>query len=136
MSYTPTTWTTGDTITATAMNKIEQGIANAGGGVYDGYDYVVRKVGDANPTLAKGNYSDLYDKLQDQDIVRGLYVENTTIGEYYDTSCDYVPLTRTYYYSSADLIGGGAKAVMFGGWKTICIEIQNDNSVSVTIVNG
>ena len=30
MSYTPTTWTTGDTITATAMNKIEQGIANAG----------------------------------------------------------------------------------------------------------
>lgn len=33
MSYTPTTWTTGDTITASAMNKIEQGIANAGGGV-------------------------------------------------------------------------------------------------------
>lgn len=32
MSYTPTTWTTGDTITATAMNKIENGIANAGGG--------------------------------------------------------------------------------------------------------
>lgn len=31
MSYTPTTWTTGDTITASAMNKIEQGIANAGG---------------------------------------------------------------------------------------------------------
>jgi len=30
MSYTPTTWTTGDTITASAMNKIEQGIANAG----------------------------------------------------------------------------------------------------------
>ena len=32
MSYTPTTWTTGDTITATALNKIEQGIAGAGGG--------------------------------------------------------------------------------------------------------
>ena len=31
MSYTPTTWTTGDTITATALNKIENGIANAGG---------------------------------------------------------------------------------------------------------
>ena len=31
MAYTPTTWTTGDTITATAMNKIENGIANAGG---------------------------------------------------------------------------------------------------------
>lgn len=33
MAYTPTTWTTGDTITASAMNKIENGIANAGGGV-------------------------------------------------------------------------------------------------------
>ena len=32
MSYTPTTWNTGDTITAAAMNKIENGIANAGGG--------------------------------------------------------------------------------------------------------
>lgn len=32
MSYTPTTWTTGDTITASALNKIENGIASAGGG--------------------------------------------------------------------------------------------------------
>ena len=32
MAYTPTTWTTGDTITASAMNKIENGIANAGSG--------------------------------------------------------------------------------------------------------
>ena len=30
MSYTPTTWTTGDTITATKLNKIENGIASAG----------------------------------------------------------------------------------------------------------
>lgn len=31
MSYTPTTWQTGDTVTATKLNKIEQGIAGAGG---------------------------------------------------------------------------------------------------------
>ena len=30
MAYTPTAWVTGDTINATAMNKIENGIANAG----------------------------------------------------------------------------------------------------------
>ena len=30
MSYTPTTWATGDTVTATKMNKIEQGIAASG----------------------------------------------------------------------------------------------------------
>ena len=32
MSYTPTNWSTGDTITASALNKIEQGIAGGGGG--------------------------------------------------------------------------------------------------------
>lgn len=30
MAYTPTTWTTGDTVTSTKLNKIENGIANAG----------------------------------------------------------------------------------------------------------
>lgn len=30
MSYTPTTWQTGDTITAEKMNNIESGISNAG----------------------------------------------------------------------------------------------------------
>jgi len=32
MSYTPTTWTNGDTITAAKLNKMEQGIAEGGGG--------------------------------------------------------------------------------------------------------
>lgn len=31
MGYTPTEWTTGDTITASKLNKMESGIANAGG---------------------------------------------------------------------------------------------------------
>lgn len=30
MAYTPTTWANGDTIDATKLNKMEQGIANAG----------------------------------------------------------------------------------------------------------
>lgn len=35
MSYIPTTWASGDKVTSTKMNKIEQGIADAGGGGYD-----------------------------------------------------------------------------------------------------
>lgn len=31
MAYTPTTWSSGDTITATKLNKIEQGIAGVSG---------------------------------------------------------------------------------------------------------
>ena len=31
MSYEPTVWQTGDTVTAEKLNKLEQGVANAGG---------------------------------------------------------------------------------------------------------
>ena len=31
MSYTPNTWKSGDVVTSAKLNKIEQGIANAGG---------------------------------------------------------------------------------------------------------
>lgn len=39
MAYTPTTWATGDVITATKLNNMEQGIANAGGAVQVGYTF-------------------------------------------------------------------------------------------------
>lgn len=32
MSYTPTEWKTGDIVTSTKLNKLEQGVASAGGG--------------------------------------------------------------------------------------------------------
>ena len=38
MSYTPNTWATGDTITASKLNAMEQGIANAGSIMLVGYD--------------------------------------------------------------------------------------------------
>lgn len=31
MSYTPTTWAAGDTVTAAKLNKLEQGVASGGG---------------------------------------------------------------------------------------------------------
>ena len=38
MSYTKQTWTTGDTVTATKLNHMEDGIAGAGGG----FDIVIK----------------------------------------------------------------------------------------------
>ena len=32
MSYSPTTWESGDTITSAKLNKLEHGVASAGGG--------------------------------------------------------------------------------------------------------
>lgn len=60
MSYTPTTWSTGDTITATALNKMENGIANAGGG----YDALINVTYRDNPVLVSGTFSDVMAKVR------------------------------------------------------------------------
>lgn len=50
MSYTPTTWATGDTVTAALLNKMEQGISDASSGGGGGGAFVVH---DSNGTLDK-----------------------------------------------------------------------------------
>lgn len=84
MAYTPTTWVTGDTVTATKMNKLEQGVANAGGG----YDFVItgEYVSDDfdNLTLESGSYSGLVAMLQNGIVPSGViyidYDDGTRIG--------------------------------------------------------
>lgn len=68
MSYTPTTWTTGDTITATKLNKIENGIVSA-----SPYDAVIRLThsndsgqditDNLTPSIISGTYADLHSKI-------------------------------------------------------------------------
>lgn len=69
MSYTPTTWATGDTLTATAMNKIENGIANAGG-----YDVVIHAsscvlYNTSAYTLESGSFTDAVTKLTNGELL-------------------------------------------------------------------
>lgn len=63
MSYTPTTWVTGDTITATKLNKLEQGVANAGGG--GGIDAFVYKARGTDDWQIIGDFSSALAKVQD-----------------------------------------------------------------------
>lgn len=68
MSYTPTNWTTGDTITAASLNKIENGIANAGGGGYDAEVYIYHSANSADDydiTIISGTFADLAAKIAD-----------------------------------------------------------------------
>ena len=79
MSYTPTTWATGDTITATKLNKIENGIASAGG-----YDLVI--VADttnghqfgylttSDITVVEGNILDVEEKIDDGEPINAILV--------------------------------------------------------------
>lgn len=55
MAYTPTNWVTGDTVTATKMNKIENGIANAGGGI--SVDVKVWLVDSSGTLYAEGDFA-------------------------------------------------------------------------------
>lgn len=69
MSYTPTNWNTGDTITASALNKIENGIANAGGG---GGDFFV--VTESDGVLDK-TWTEIYTALSNGMMGKVLYVD-------------------------------------------------------------
>lgn len=56
MAYTPTTWNTGDDVTATKLNKIENGIANAGNAV------IITETNTNNGTLDK-TFAEIYDLI-------------------------------------------------------------------------
>ena len=74
MSYTPTTWNTGDTITASAMNKIENGIVGAGG-----HDLVIainKRVNSETCTIVSGNILDCEDKMDNGEEVNAVCIIN------------------------------------------------------------
>lgn len=91
MAYTPTTWNTGDTINATKLNKIEQGIANAGGD--GGWDIVI-EIADGNISMRTGTLTlksnktaaDLYDKLVDHESVSCIVYDTGGSGLYCGTT--------------------------------------------------
>lgn len=64
MSYTPKTWNTGDTVTATDLNNIENGIANG-----SSWDAIISIYHDNNSgheygiTIESGSYASLKQKL-------------------------------------------------------------------------
>lgn len=70
MAYTPKTWTCGDTISADDLNRIEQALANSGGGtplvVHDNegtLDHTWQEIYDAMPNVMyEGEFDGMYIK--------------------------------------------------------------------------
>jgi hypothetical protein len=96
MSYTPTTWNTGDTITASAMNKIEQGIANAGGG-----GALICNVTPGTWTMDK-TFAEIYEAMDSGIPCFMKRIENLGSGETIDTAYAYrailAPIVLLYKY--------------------------------------
>lgn len=107
MSYTPTTWTTGDTITASALNKMEQGIAEGGGGasglVVDSSDVLDKTYSEISSMVLQGVLP--FIKYDDGYIYSLFWIDDSdgytvAFGYYSSNNSEYIE--RVYYSSTAD----------------------------------
>ena len=99
MAYTPTTWNTGDTITASAMNKIENGIANAGGGgalicnaTFSGGEWVLDKT-----------VQEIYDAMESGTPVYVTCAYGVPLTDYASNKF-FAPIIKIYTYEYAEVI--------------------------------
>ena len=94
MSYTPTTWATGDTVTATKLNKLENGVASAGG-----YDLVF-KLNDerldvaSSVTVESGSYASAAAKFNNGGYATALVYGNRSNGDAYTYTPFFVEYNR------------------------------------------
>ena len=129
MSYTPTTWQTGDTITATAMNKIENGIANAGGGTGG----VI--INDTSGTLDK-TFAEIYDLLNNGTpcFIRWYRTEVSDPDEEYSYQYVLIPIVAVYKYNDTYRIA--ASTTLFDTLSQYFVGIPTIWTYSVTVSTG
>ena len=73
MSYEPTTWKAGDTVTSAKLNKMEQGIANSGGSFI-----ITASALSDNPTLDK-TWQEIYDAAEAHQDIKLIFTETNVI---------------------------------------------------------
>ena len=113
MSYTPTTWATGDTITASAMNKIENGIANAGSAL------VVQASNVNNILTCDHTVQEIYDAMTSGTPVYMAWTYGT-FGTDYMTHTYFAPVVQIFAYNTTNVI-------------RVCVSVaQNDYLVADT----
>ena len=110
MSYTPTTWATGDTITASAMNKIENGIANAGGAL------VVQASTVDGTLICDHTVQEIYDAMTNGTPVYMAWTYGTFSTDYIANTY-FAPIVQIYTYDYTNVIRvcvSAAKTVTVG----------------------
>ena len=73
MSYEPTTWKAGDTVTSAKLNKMEQGIANSGGSLI-----ITASALSDNLTLDK-TWQEIYDAAEAHQDIKLIFTETNNI---------------------------------------------------------
>ena len=95
MAYTPTTWATGDTITAAKMNKLENGVANAGSVLIVTYN---NDTGRLDKTV-----QEIYDAMESGTPVYLNYKYGTLPTDFVSQK-HLAPIIRVYGYQYSDVI--------------------------------
>jgi len=99
MSYEPTTWKSGDTVTSAKLNKMEQGIANAGALVVTDtngtLDHTFQEIYDAAPLVALYALPTGYNWLLDAAEDGGMYGVVFDKAVYLASSADGYPSKQT-----------------------------------------
>lgn len=97
MAYTPTTWNTGDDVTATKLNKIENGIANAGSAL------IVTSSPVNGVEVMNKTVQEIYDAFTSGTPVYYKFVYGNPATDYVTTTW-LAPITAIYTYASADMV--------------------------------
>lgn len=94
MSYTPTTWVTGDPITATKLNKLENGVANAGSALIVSYNAVT---GALDKTV-----QEIYDAITSgvPAYLQYVYGDIENPNDYYSAHAWNCPISEVYRYNT------------------------------------
>ena len=106
MSYTPTTWATGDVVTATKLNKLEGGVASC------------------YPSCAPLVISVEYNENDEQ------FLTNKTPADVESAIISGIPIVSSYDGS----LQKGGRLISFK--KTIDIEDSDNTSYSITVIVG
>lgn len=103
MSYTPTTWETGDVITADRLNNIEQGVLNAGSTIY--YVDITYDDDDGTYSASDGAYLNINNALLsgkipqlrfENDVFQTAFYSGSTRNGHYFCNISFNPPTGMY----------------------------------------
>lgn len=98
MAYTKQTWATGDTVTASKLNHMEDGIAGGGGGA------MIVTVSDVNGNFTLNKTAkEIYDALLDGTPAYIVY-QYGVLGEAYVGHLILAPIVKIYNYNDTNLI--------------------------------
>ena len=119
MSYEPTVWKAGDTVTSAKLNKMEQGIASSSsnsGGVL-----IVEKVMNNNITTLNKTWQEIYDAFP------AVFIYESE-GNLDKTN---IPIARVYFDEVYTVLDGA----LFNPKKFTCI-VPNDYPVQTDVAEG